>query len=318
MKIKKINHIIRSNKMILIGIGFCALIWVVESATHVFLFRGGDFIENVFTPEPHELWLRLLVVCCFIIAGIYAQFTITKRRRVEEKLVTYQKRLRSLISELSLTEERERQRLATDLHDSIGQLLFIANLRLDALRQEAFSAGLERALAEVCSLIEQAIRQTRSLTFELSPPILYQIGLEAALESLVERVRQMHGLRIDLTDDEQPKPLTEEVRALLFRAVRELLINIVKHANVRNARVSVAREDGFVRIVIADDGIGFATPDIGFGIDRGDRFGLFNIKERLRLLNGSLEIASSPSRGTQVTLMAPLERKGKVAGGKLT
>jgi len=138
------------------------------------------------------------------------------------------------------------------------------------------------------------------------------------MESLVERMQELHGIHIDFTDDKQPKPLTEEARALLFRAVKELLVNIVKHAQVRNAGVSIGREDGYVRIMVVDDGVGFATSDIDFSMESAGRFGLFNIKERLHLLNGSLEIASSPSRGTQVTLMAPLERKGKVAGGKLT
>lgn len=318
MKGKKIKRIIKSNQVMLVGIGLSILFWIVGSAIHVFVFPRSNFIRDLFTPEPHEFWMRSLVVFLLLTFSIYIQLIINRRVRLEKELIQYQERLQSLISELSLTEERERHCLAMDLHDSISQALAISKLKVNALQRAASSPDLERGLGQIHGLIEHAIQQTRSLTFELSPPVLHQFGLEAAVESLVERMQETYGIHIDFTDDKQPKPLTDEARVLLFRAVKELLVNVIKHAQVRSAAVSVGREDGYVRIMVVDDGVGFATSNIDVPTERGGTFGLFSIKERLRHLNGYFEIASRPSQGTQVTLLAPLHRDREAAKGKVT
>jgi PAS domain S-box-containing protein len=239
---------------------------------------------------------------------------VTGRKLAEAKLRIYQKQLRSLASELSVTEERERRRLATDLHDSISQILAISKLKLDLVRDGGTSAAFGRELDEISALIDQALQHTRSLTFELSPPVLYELGLEAALESLVERLQHMHGLRIEFVDDEQPKALSEDLAAFCFRAVQELLINVVKHARARTATITTEKYGDKVRIVVADDGVGFVSDDTFADVDRRTGFGLFSISERLRHLGGSLEIHSRPSQGTRVTLLAPLERLAKGRG----
>jgi len=233
---------------------------------------------------------------------------ITKRKRAEIKLEEYQEQLRSLASELSLTEERGRRRLATDLHDSIGQTLAMCKLKLDEIRSEASFAVLANDLDHIATLLDRAIQGTRSLTFELSPPVLYELGIEAALESLVESMQQMNGTQIKLIDHGGPKPLTEDRAALCFRAVQELLVNAVKHAHARKIEVSIGRNRGRICITVADDGIGFDTSG---GISRKGRkggFGLFSIRERLQHLGGSLKVDTKPGRGTRVTLSAPLER----------
>jgi PAS domain S-box-containing protein len=239
---------------------------------------------------------------------------VTGRKLAEAKLRIYQKQLRSLASELSVTEERERRRLATDLHDSISQILAISKLKLDLVRDGGTSAAFGRELDEISALIDQALQHTRSLTFELSPPVLYELGLEAALESLVERLQHMHGLHIEFVDDEQPKALSEDLAAFCFRAVQELLINVVKHARARTATITTEKYGDKVRIVVADDGVGFVSDDTFADVDRRTGFGLFSISERLRHLGGSLEIHSRPSQGTRVTLLAPLERLAKGRG----
>jgi signal transduction histidine kinase len=236
---------------------------------------------------------------------------VTKRKQTEERLHLYQEQLRSLASELSVTEQRERRRLATDLHDSISQILAISKLKLDLLRNSTTSAAAARELVEISELIDQALQHTRSLTFELSPPVLYELGLEAALESLVERMQQMHGLRIEFVDDEQPKALSEDLAAFCFRAVQELLINIVKHARATTATVSTGKYGDKVRIVVADDGVGYVSDDTFANVDRRTGFGLFSISERLRHLGGSLEIRSGPGRGTRVILLAPLAQPAR-------
>jgi PAS domain S-box-containing protein len=259
----------------------------------------------------YEKFLAPVIVDEAIVGIVGAGIDVTKRKQTEERLHLYQEQLRSLASELSVTEQRERRRLATDLHDSISQILAISKLKLDLLRNSTTSAAAARDLVEISELIDEALQHTRSLTFELSPPVLYELGLEAALESLVERMQQMHGLRIEFVDDEQPKALSEDLAAFCFRAVQELLINIVKHARATTATVSTGKYGDEVRIVVADDGVGYLTDDTFATVDRRTGFGLFSISERLRHLGGSLEIHSGPSGGTRVILLAPLAQPAR-------
>lgn len=234
--------------------------------------------------------------------------TFIQRIQAEEKLRQNQEQLRSLASQLSVTEERERRRLATDLHDSVGQTLAMSKLRLDELRSRASSAVFANDLGHVSGLLDRALQGTRSLTFELSPPVLYELGIEAALESLVERMQQVNGIQIKLVDRGGPKPLSEDTAVLCFRAVQELLVNVLKHAHARKIEVSTGSDRDRIRITVADDGIGF---DASEGISRkGGKggFGLFSIRERLQHLGGSLKVDSNPGQGTRVTLSAPLKR----------
>jgi len=231
---------------------------------------------------------------------------IAERKRTEKKLLDYQQKLRSLASELTLTEERQRRRIATDLHDSIGQALAISNMKLSAIRTSKSDPEFEKELDDIYGLLKQTIQNTRTLTFELSPPILYELGLESAVEWLTEKFHEQHGIRTNFIDDGNPKPLSNDIRIVLFRTVRELLFNIVKHADAKNVTVSMERENSDLRIRITDDGIGFDLSD--FDADTGKRagFGIFSIREQLDFLGGHLEIKSKPGRGTCITLAAPL------------
>ena len=233
---------------------------------------------------------------------------ISERKQAEEKLHIYQEQLRSLASELSLTEQRERRRLATDLHDSIGQVLAISKIKLDALRSTAPLSPVAGDLDEVRELIGEAIEQTRSLTFDLSPPVLYELGLSAAVEAFVEKIQKLHGIQVNFTDDSQPKPLSEDTRVLLFRAVQELLINSIKHGRANNARISTQRDGDRIRIEVEDDGIGFDVSEIDSHAKNADKFGFFSIRERLHHLGGRFEIFSKPGQGTHATLVASLKR----------
>ena len=169
---------------------------------------------------------------------------------------------------------------------------------------------MQPGLKPVQDLIEQAIIDTRSLTFELSPPVLYELGLVPALEWLTRKIQQDHGVRTRFHDDGQPKPLHENFRVVLFQAVRELLVNVVKHAHATHAQVLVRRDGDALRIIIEDDGIGFEVSKSKTEATRS--FGLFNVRERVEYLGGRVKIRSESKCGTRVTLIAPLnvaERK---------
>ena len=164
---------------------------------------------------------------------------------------------------------------------------------------------------EAREFIDQAIQSVRSLTLELSLPILYELEFGAAIEWLVEQIQEQHDIRIDLEDDGQPEKMDEEVTVLLFRTVRELLINVVKHAQARSVKVSIQKDDSSIRIEVVDDGIGFDTSQIDFGRapDKGG-FGFFSIRERLNFLGGNFQVESKPGEGTLAVLTAPLKQNG--------
>ena len=246
------------------------------------------------------------------ILGIF--WDITAQRRAQKKLLDYQKRLRDLTSEMSLTEERERRRLAIELHDQITQKLILFKINLGPLREEELPLELAGPLDEIYQHLDQIIQDTRSLTFDLSLPTLYELGLEAAVrEWLYDEVQQKHGIHTEFEDDEQPKPLDDDVRAVLYRAVRELLVNVVKHAQAQKVKVSIGKDNNNVQIVVADDGVGFVpSPQL----NKTGGFGLFSIRERLNYLGGSVEIESKPGQGTHITLIAPIKR-GKIENDEI-
>jgi signal transduction histidine kinase len=231
---------------------------------------------------------------------------IEEHKRTEEELRLYHDKLRSVSSELFLTEERERRQIASDLHDRIGQSLAMSKIALGALRQSVSSSELAEAVDKIHRLIEQTIQDTRTLTFEISPPVLYELGLEAALEWLVKQFRIQYNLRIRLDNDGQPKPVDESLRVIIFRAIRELLVNITKHARAQNIEVSIRRDGGNINITVQDDGIGFDGSQIDYNKDETKGFGLFSIRDRLSHLGGHLDIESQPGKGTRVTLVSPL------------
>jgi len=226
---------------------------------------------------------------------------ITEQKKNEEDIRSYQEQLRSLASDLSLTEENERRRLATELHDQVGQILALAQIKLGALRESVSTTHLAAPLEEIRRLLEQSIRFTRSLTFELSPPILYDLGFEAAVEWLADMMEEQQGLHIQINrNGYPPQPLNEEIRVLLFQAVRELLVNVVKHAQASQVQIAIAKEGKYLKVTVSDDGVGL-SPDVSHG------FGLFSIRERLKYLGGQLEVLSAPGQGAQVALMVPLK-----------
>ena len=236
---------------------------------------------------------------------------ISDRKKAEEDIRTYQGQLQSLASLLSLTEERERRRLATDLHDHIGQALAISKIKLGVLQKSVIAEDQAKPLREVRELIEQMIQDTRSLTFELSLPVLYELGFEAAVEWYAKHIRSQHGIKVDVQQDLLPIPMDDEIKVLLFRSVRELMINIVKHAQAHNARVTIRREGEDVNIAVEDDGVGIQDILQDSRLRSNGGFGLFSIRERLHYLGGQVEVESENGQGTRITLMVPLQNAKK-------
>ncbi|MFQ5646458.1 MAG: GAF domain-containing sensor histidine kinase [bacterium] len=268
---------------------------------------------NIFAQEPDAFdfeEVNLLTELADDLAyGIATLRTRIERQHAEEKLFNYQKKLRSLASELLLSEERERREIAVGLHDQIGQNLALSRMKLGALQESAVSCGLNKPFSEINQLLERVIQETRTLTFDLSPPILYELGLEPALEWLTEQTYEKHGITSRFEDDRQPKLLDDDVRILIFQAVRELLFNAVKYARANNIEVSTRKDASSIIVKVTDDGVGFETSNIITYMSKSRGFGLFSIKDRLDYLGGSLKIESKPGHGTEITLTASLKKQ---------
>jgi PAS domain S-box-containing protein len=221
--------------------------------------------------------------------------------RTAEELLQNHSKLRSLTSELIMTGERERQRLAAALHDHVGQALAFAKITLGLIRQSPLEEGVAGEIDHLLSVLDQIIGDTQSLIFDLSPPVLSLLGLVPAVEWLADKMLEEHGLSVAVSDDGKPKPVGEELRILLFQAVKELLANVVKHARADKATVVISRKNARIRIVVEDDGVGMSNmqPETARG------FGLFSIRERLIPLGGTLRVDSVPI-GTRVIIEAPL------------
>ncbi len=285
-----------------------ALYWIFESSAMVLFFGGDNFVDEILTPNRHETWMRSTVVLA-IAFGVYAQLVRVKRRQAEAKLLTYQEQLRVLASQLSLAEERERRHIATQIHDHLSQNLAFCSNRIGQLLESASSAGLAKALGEIHSLIKGMIGETRSLTFDLSSPLLYEVGLGAAVEKLTEQIQERHGIKSVFEDDGQLQPSDSDIDILLFQAVRELLVNVAKHAQAHNVRVCLKRHGRETQVIVEDDGVGFDTARIDSDWKVSNGFGLFSIRERLSAVGGYLHAVSEPSHGTHATVVVPFKNK---------
>lgn len=232
---------------------------------------------------------------------------VTRRKLAEDKMINYQKQLKLLASNLSAAEERERRKIAQEIHNRIGQSLAVSKIKISELQEQVKESKISKSLENIRGLIEQMISETRSLTFELSPPVLYELGLEPALEWLVEQFHEQHNFQIKMNTCEEIKPINDEIRFVLFDAVRELLMNIVKHSSAKSILISTKRRNNTANITVEDDGNGFDVSKLDFKVSSQDGFGYFHIRERMEYLGGRLSVKSVPGEGTCVTLSVPLK-----------
>lgn len=233
---------------------------------------------------------------------------VTQQRKVEDDIRAYQERLQRMSFEAVVTEEKERRRIAIELHDRLGQALVLAQIKLTSVRREL--VGESRSSVDgAVELLEQAITDARGLIFELSPPVLYDLGLMAALGWLAEDLEKRHGIRVELSDDGADKPLGDAAKGVVFRAVRELLMNVLKHASSAEAKVSLRRVDDQFHIDVEDRGVGFEPGNSAEASSR-QGFGLLSVREQIARLGGKVFIESSPGRGTQARVRVPLQPPG--------
>ena len=223
-----------------------------------------------------------------------------------EQLTESQKRLRVLASALNVTEQRERQRLAVDLHDYLAQLLALTRIKLDLAKKQPMQPPLAEIISDAEEVTNKALVYTRTLISELRPAALSESGLPTALQRLTKQM-QHHDLSVSLQVKTKIPKIPEDQALLLFQSIRELLFNCVKHADSHKATISLEQFDGSLYIQISDQGAGFELASANKNEHSPARgFGLFSIRERMLSLGGHFELDSSPGKGTTATLVLPL------------
>jgi PAS domain S-box-containing protein len=236
---------------------------------------------------------------------------MTERKAAEDQLQRYQQRLSRLANEVATLEERQNRRLAETLHDTLAQELFAVQAKLTLLKYPDRVTDPAAVLAEASAILDHASSLTRTLTFELFPPALYEVGLDAALEWLCRSFRKTRGLDCQIVCQGDPVDLVQDVRLLLYQGARELLGNVYKHAAAERAEVLLQYSPSHLVLTVDDDGRGFrrepsADGHGGGGAVSPDGFGLFNIGERVGQRDGTLAIGDSPLGGARVTITLPL------------
>ena len=236
------------------------------------------------------------------------QEEVLEKIMAQEKIHEHRRKLQEMATELLHVEERERRHIAVQLHDSIGQLLAFSRREIGRIKK-MLPDDQQESLGYVWKLIGDAVEQTRNLTFELSSPTLYTLGFEPAIEELVEQIAVQSGFEYTVDSPDEEILLAEHMQVLLYRSVRELLINIAKHAKATEVNVSLRKCNDNIEIEINDNGTGFEA-DMLNKDGKLAGFGLFSLRERLSTVNGEMKIVSRKGAGTKVRLSAPLLKKG--------
>ena len=240
--------------------------------------------------------------------------TESLERRVNERtqaLVRHQQRLRQLSSELILTEQRERRRIATELHDYLGQLLVVGKIKISQLQQAGLPSPQTPLVREIEETMDEALQYTRDLIPQISPPILYEFGLMAAIRWLAEKMVR-YDLHVTVTShlDDDSLCFPESVSVILYQVIRELLLNVMKHAQTLEADILITQPSpAFICFEVRDRGCGFNLKATRHTLPLLEKFGLLNVQERVESLGGACEIHSTEGEGTRVLITVPFSAR---------
>ncbi|MFW5996543.1 MAG: PAS domain-containing sensor histidine kinase [Lentisphaeria bacterium] len=233
------------------------------------------------------------------------------RNELEQRVEERTKQLRTLAAELANAEERERERLAGILHDEVQQLLAALRLKINLLAMDTQQdQKIKSQIDESIGMVDDAIAQTRNLSHDLSPVNLHLHGLFNAVESMVENMQQDHGLDVYLELDPEAEPQRDSTASMLFRAIKELLFNVVKHSGQKEAYIEAKKNDDEIHFSVVDYGIGVTPEELQNKRNSNGGLGLFGIEQRIVYLGGRMEINGAPGKGIRVTLILPANKAG--------
>ena len=231
---------------------------------------------------------------------------ITPLKKIGNKLNNYQSKLKQLSIQLSKSEETQRRRLASRLHESVSQELFAAQLKINTLEKSLDDPAHNRQLEEIRELIVRSIREIRGVTYDLSPPVLYDLGLKEAVESLVKSIESKYRMAIKATFSGSLENFNDEIKIIIYRVIKEIVQNAIKHARADFINIMIDNTKHHLSVDVIDNGVGFDADSLSEGYYIGDGFGLFDIREKISHLGGHLTINSTPGSGTRIGLSVPL------------
>jgi PAS domain S-box-containing protein len=268
----------------------------------------------------NKIWLSVSGFSIFDKKGVFfglrgVCYDITKRKLTEialkrslKQIRNYQKKLKDINTELILAEEKERRRIAENLHDSLGQTLSLAYIKLSSITNEPEGTHLQQTLNETSELLNHAISESRILTYDLSPPVLYELGLIPAFMWKLEQIAHKFDIKTVVISEFDTIDIKKEYKILVYRIVAELINNIIKHASADQIELEVKRTKEFYYITVSDNGVGFIKRRNKQVTMKGG-FGLMSITERLENIKGNLEIKSNKGKGTKATVRIPVSEK---------
>lgn len=265
--------------------------------------------ENV-TRKGERVWVMWRNEPVYNEAGDFKELLsigndLTEHKRTESQLLEYQDRLRSLALQLSLAEERERHRISDAIHDDIVQDLAFTKMQLAMLAKQPLKADAAPVVQELYDGVVDVIQRLRTLSFELSPSVLYRLGLAATAEWLTERMVERSGFQAHVEADLGETEIPQEIQITAYQCLRELLANAAKHSEAKNVLVSLDAHNGTLMIEVRDDGVGFDPQQLSLPDTEGG-YGLFSLQERLAQLGGRLIIESAPGEGARFLMIVPL------------
>jgi signal transduction histidine kinase len=235
---------------------------------------------------------------------------IIERKQAEEEVLNKQEQLRALACRLSSIEEEERRHIAEGIHDSVLQPLVFLDVTLGTLLNAAKDNKMRETFKQMRTMLVELIEISRAFTYDLSSPILYELGLEIAIEEWLQtEIKDKHKIGVEFRAETQTNDLDHSMITFLFKSVKELLINVVKHAHANKVKISIARKYNNIILCIEDDGGGFDYDSHILKHGKLSGFGLFNIREQLTYLGGNFNVQSTPGVGSEVVLTVPLESK---------
>ena len=288
--------------------------WVDPNRRELFLatLREQGYVSNFEIAAITHMGRHIHVIFSATLKGDNISgmvMDISDRKRAEQKIIDYQQRLKALASQLTIIEEKERRRLAADLHDNVGQSLALARMQLLSARQSASDSKLADKLDDISDTLLESLEDTQKLMLELSSSSMHEIGLSSAISEWLEsQIENRHILKTEVIDNiphNRRKTLDPNVQTILFRNVRELLVNVVKHARANKVSVRLEDRNTSIRVIVEDDGVGFEPRAVIHAGSKIGGFGLFSIEELMADLGGNMKIVSEPGKGCTAILSAP-------------
>lgn len=231
---------------------------------------------------------------------------ITEDKAIKKQLLQQQDQLRRLVGQLIRAEELQRRRIASELHDHIGQDLILAKMKIDQM--SAGQSVSPTSLQSISDQLETIVEQVQNLTFDMASPTLFAGGLMEALNDwLEEEVRAKYPMSLNFQCGRQLAGLPEDLQTFLYRAVKELVINVIKHAQAQCIEIAITDGNGSISVSVRDDGVGMGCGEKNQNKSKGGGYGLLNLRERIAYMGGAFEVHSAPGQGTRVSFNIPIE-----------